>query len=214
MRPLHVRMAGSELHDTSPLHAKDTDIWIDVLRERVPMMASYIDVGAGDGHDCQQVKSAFPFARCIAVDPVEAWAEGIRVERHRDVIGFHGSPRTFHRVEAPGVHSLYKRSCFGALETTECKPIALDKFLRRRGLHAVDAMKLDAEGAAWDVLMGATNALRKLKALHVETEWLPLFDGQHLEPDVFKILESAGLERIWSNRVEDLGQGDSIWVRP
>jgi len=172
-----------------------------------------MDIGAGDGFDCGLVKDAFPSARCIAIEPVEIWDVDDRVEKHRDVISFEDDDRVFHVKKQAGIHGLYSR-------VSECDdhilalPVrTLRHFCEREQIPAIDAMKIDVEGAAWDVLVGAGDLLSDVKAIHIETEWLPLFKDQHHEDAVFRILRSYGFTKTWENRIEALGQGDSIWLR-
>jgi FkbM family methyltransferase len=193
-------------------HAADTDIWIEAIRS-VCYPSVYMDIGAGDGFDCGLVKNAFPDCRCIAIDPVEKWEVDDRVEKYRDVISFENDDRVFHVKKIAGIHGLYSRVTEADDHMLALPARTLRHVCEREMIPNVDAMKIDVEGAAWDVLVGAGDFLRGTKAIHVETEWLPLFKGQHLEDDVFRILKSYGFTKTYENRVEDLGQGDSIWLR-
>jgi FkbM family methyltransferase len=193
-------------------HAQDTALWIDWIK-KVCDPRVYLDIGAGDGFDCGVVKEAFPDCRCIAIEPVEDWVVGDEVEKNRDVIGAADEYRCYHIKNQSGIHSLYSRL---TVPTTNVKALpvrTLSHFCEREGIRAIDAMKIDAEGAAWDVLVGAGDLLLGVKAIHIETEWVELFEKQRLEAEVFSILQSYGFTKTWENRVEDLGQGDSIWAR-
>ncbi len=193
-------------------HAKDTALWVDAIRS-VCDPSIYIDVGAGDGFDCAQVKLAFPDCRCLAIEPYEAWEVDGGIEKYRDVIGHSNSWSLFYVKQHPGVHGIYSRTAV-LDEAVLARPIrTLAHFCERENIQQVDAMKIDVEGAAWDVIAGAQDIFKTVKAVHVETEWLSLFDGQRLESEVFLLLAHAGLTQIHSDRVEELGQGDSIWVR-
>jgi len=193
-------------------HAQDTEIWVDWIR-KVCDPSIYLDIGAGDGFDCGEVQKAFPGCRCIAIEPHEEWYEGLSVEMHRDVIGAANDYRVFYVKQVAGIHGLYSRRD-KPNETVRALPVrALDHFCEREGIKSIDAMKIDVEGAAWDVLAGAEGIIPTVQAIHVETEWITLFDEQRLEPEVFGLLSHYGMRKVWENRVEDLGQGDSIWVR-
>jgi FkbM family methyltransferase len=193
-------------------HAKDTLIWIDAIKSVCNPLV-YLDIGAGDGFDCGIVKNAFPDCRCLAIEPWEAWDLHPDVEPHRQVIGALNEHRCFYVKEIAGIHGLYSRETVATARVEALPVLTLEHFCEREGVVFVDAMKIDVEGAAWDVLIGAGKILDTVKAVHIETEWLFLFAGQHLEDHVFPFLLSAGLTKTWENRVDDLGQGDSIWVR-
>ncbi len=193
-------------------HAKDTALWIDTIRS-VCDPKIYLDVGAGDGFDCALVKSAFPLCRCAAIEPVEVWEAGDEIEKHRDVIGQDNKFSVFYVKTIPGIHGLYDRKAVSMKNAIAVPVRTLARFCEREKIETIDAMKIDVEGAAWDVIAGAQELFSKVKAVHIETEWLPLFDGQRLEQDVFCLLDECGLTKVYEDRVLDLGQGDSIWVR-
>ena len=192
-------------------HAADTAIWIDYLREVHPSV--YLDVGAGDGYDCGVVKEAFPDCRCVAIEPYESWIAPSGVERYREVIGLENNHCVYHIKSIPGIHGMYSRISVPTLHRDVREVRTLDSFCSRENIAEVDALKIDVEGAAWDVIAGAPETFAKVKIVHIETEWIELFKGQRLESEVFMLLGDAGLEKVWENRVEELGQGDSIWIR-
>jgi FkbM family methyltransferase len=185
--------------------------WIEEVCGSRP--AVYLDVGAGDGFDCEVIAERFPSLRAIAIDPVEEFVCSDRVETYRAVIGQPASQRPFYVKAIPGIHGIYSRPVVDTVEVLTLPVVTLDAFVGLLGITRVDAMKIDVEGAAWDVLQGAHHVLQTVRAVHIETEWLELFTGQRVEADVFPLLTAAGLECVWTHRVEDLGQGDTIWVR-
>lgn len=193
-------------------HAEDTQEWIDRIRS-ICVPRVYLDIGSGDGFDCGLIKEAFPGTRCIAIEPYESWEVGDQVEKHRDVIGDRNGECLFYVKDLSGVHGMYPRLSRTTISTSVMDVVTLDSFCKREGIEFVDAMKIDVEGAAWDVLIGASEVLKTVKAVHIETEWVGLFNGQTLEDAVFPVLERSGLTQVWSYRVENLGQGDSIWLR-
>ena len=197
---------------TTP-HATDTGIWVDWIR-KVCNPRVYLDVGAGDGFDCALVGAAFPYCRAVAIEPWEEWSVGTEyIQKYRDVIGRANKHECFYIKNQPGIHGLYSRTAVPTV-SVEARPVrTLQHFCEKEGIPSIDAMKVDVEGAAWDVLSGASDLLKSVSAVHVETEWLELFDGQRQQSDVFGLLKRAGLEMVWEHRVEELGQGDSIWVR-
>jgi FkbM family methyltransferase len=67
----------------------------------------------------------------------------------------------------------------------------LDDVAEREGLGA-DCLKVDVEGAALDVLIGAERTLREALMLEVEAELNPLFTGEALFPAVDSHLRERG----------------------
>ena len=67
----------------------------------------------------------------------------------------------------------------------------LDAVVRELG-KAPDCLKLDAEGAELDILLGAKGALEETIAIELEVEFNPLFAGQPLFADVDAHLRGLG----------------------
>jgi FkbM family methyltransferase len=67
----------------------------------------------------------------------------------------------------------------------------LDELAPREGITA-DCLKVDVEGAALDVLLGATSTLQDTLVLEVEAELNPFFEGEALFPEVDSHLRECG----------------------
>ena len=62
--------------------------------------------------------------------------------------------------------------------------------------NRIDAMKLDVQGAEYEVLRGASNALTSTLLVEAEVEFVPLYERQPLFADVTTLLAARGLEFI------------------
>lgn len=60
----------------------------------------------------------------------------------------------------------------------------------------IDMMKIDVEGATYDVLKGFGDDLRLIKMMHVECEVVEMWKGQHMVDDIIKHLTYYGFEEI------------------
>jgi FkbM family methyltransferase len=89
----------------------------------------------------------------------------------------------------------------------------LDTYLLPRiSASAAIALWVDAEGAGYQVLLGATETLKKTKLIKIETEYWPYVQGQNLIGDIRNLLTEAGFTELVNND-SDLGQCDLIWIR-
>ncbi|NJK60670.1 MAG: FkbM family methyltransferase [Oscillatoriales cyanobacterium SM2_1_8] len=66
----------------------------------------------------------------------------------------------------------------------------LDAVYRQHQLRAPDVLRVDVQGAELAVLQGATAILPHVLAIEVEVEFLPLYEGQPLFPDLDRFLRS------------------------
>jgi FkbM family methyltransferase len=85
-----------------------------------------------------------------------------------------------------------KRQFFDVKETTQVDVIRLDDALRDFDIQNPDFLKLDVEGAEFEILEGASDTLSKLSAIRVEVSFIELREGQRLAMEVGHYLERKG----------------------
>ncbi len=76
---------------------------------------------------------------------------------------------------------------------------SLDGWLDLHSSRSPDFLKLDVQGAELDVLQGAERSLADVRALQVEVEFQPLYEGQPLFADVDSYLRERGFT-LWRLR--------------
>lgn len=85
-----------------------------------------------------------------------------------------------------------KRQFFDVEETMQVDVVRLDDALRDFDIQTPDYLKLDVEGAEFEILEGASDTLSKLSALRVEVSFIVLREGQRLAMEVGHYLECSG----------------------
>jgi FkbM family methyltransferase len=114
---------------------------------------------------------------------------------------------TLHLTEDPGGASLFPPSAAAiarhpaltGMRERERATIALrrlDGWAAETGVSAIDAMKLDVQGAEVAVLEGAGDVLGSVRALEVEVEFNALYEGQPLFGDVDRLVRERGFA-LW-----------------
>jgi FkbM family methyltransferase len=87
----------------------------------------------------------------------------------------------------------------------------LDNALERAGIRSVDFLKLDTQGSELDILHGGVRTLEDgVLGVEVEVEFLPLYEGQPLFPDVHQFMVRRGFELMdfpKTRSVADFGAG-------
>lgn len=97
-------------------------------------------------------------------------------------------------------------------ESTVTVPVrTLDDICRELGIDRIDYVHLDVQGAELKVLAGGEEMLRSVRAIWLEVETVPLYDGQPLVQDVAAYLSSKSF-RLEVDMVSELS-GDQFWVR-
>jgi FkbM family methyltransferase len=88
-------------------------------------------------------------------------------------------------------------------ETVAC--YRLDTYLKNYDFSSV-CLWIDVEGASREVLMGATETLKKASSIFMETEDLPHWQDQWLTTDVIEYLKGLGFKKVASEQVYRMQQ--------
>lgn len=127
-----------------------------------------------------------------------------RLVVHPHAIAGRNGPHTFHVTQFPFSSGLYRgndawldRFPFTTLKVereVEVDAITLDHFCEEAALDHVDFVKIDTEGAEYDVLEGALGMLPSRKVLGIKTElwWDPVAKSQRSFADIDILLRRHG----------------------
>lgn len=163
------------------------------IASRWEPFASLLDVTAfePDAAECERLNreaSSLPYP--IRYLPVGLWRESA------EGIPFHVTnwpvASSVRRPNAEFLRSFpWADRLLGVKETETITVTTLDDIASREELSA-DCLKVDVEGAALDVLIGAEDTVRQTLVLEVEAELNPLFEGEALFPAVDWHLRQRG----------------------
>lgn len=76
----------------------------------------------------------------------------------------------------------------------------------------IDMMKIDVEGATYNVLKGFGDNLRVIKFLHIEAEDVQIWEKQHLIQEVVDLMKYYGFEMLYTD-IPYINQIDMVWKR-
>lgn len=76
----------------------------------------------------------------------------------------------------------------------------------------IDLMKIDVEGATYEVLKSFGDDLRLIKMIHLECELLEVWEGQHLVDDVTQLMQFYGFHQTYTQQTY-YNQIDHVWQR-
>ncbi len=156
----------------------------------------------------------------VGFDPDEAECERLR-QHYRAVpqvqvvplaLGATSGPATLHVTKDPSGNSLYPTVVdvverFPALagghveHTLDITLTTLDEWCATEGRTRVDVIKIDTQGSELEVLKGAEATLATVRAIEVEVEFNPLYEGVALFGDIDRFLRAHGFV-LW--RLRDL----------
>ena len=172
-----------------------------------PPAITVVDVGAasmGAGTDAWSVLAHDPNVRVVGFEPradacAARNAEARPNQRFFPYFVGDGSRRTFYECQNPLTSSLYapndkllsmfQNLMLPVVGTREVQTVKLDDI---DGLVDCDLLKLDVQGAEFDVLLGAGRILASALIVHTEVEFIPMYEDQPLFGDIDVLLRSHG----------------------
>ena len=95
----------------------------------------------------------------------------------------------------------------------EVEAVRMDSFMSINGIDEIDLLKIDVEGAAYEVLVGFGKELNRVKAIQIEAEYMPVWVGQKTWDDISSLLLNTGFQLIHFELQEDGIQSDSFWIQ-
>jgi FkbM family methyltransferase len=167
------------------------------------------DVGAHTGYITDKFLGLFPSATvyCFEPDPKTFQQLAIRFEGDSRVCAMNtalssssGSADFFHNAD-PHASSLFPRNKTGRRyyrknlvmkEITRTFCVTLDQFAGERGITHIDLLKMDTQGAEFDILKGAAKLLSKQAIDVVVTEFffIPHYENAPLLDSIWSLLRS------------------------
>ncbi len=179
-----------------------------------------VEIGSLNGADSLFFKEQFPHARVVAIEGLgenfEKYMKQLEgIECVNATVADHNGETTFHVKDTNGIHSIFDRGArYGSgRRIVQCS--RLDSIFN----EPIDMMKVDVEGATYEVLVGMGDLLPKTKIMHIETEDYPFFQGQRLHDEVAALLDGAGFTMVKKTSVEIHNpagriyhQHDSVWI--
>ena len=174
------------------------------------------DVGAMDGEDSRILKRIYTHAEVYAIEGLKLNFDTYltheqNIHAFHAVIADHDGSLLFYEKKSQGKHGIHERirSPTKAVHETPCS--RLDTFIRNHSLPVPDLMKIDVEGATFDVLSGCGSILDTVKILQIETETIEYFRGQKLQEEVYRLLRKQRFD-LFFEMTCCKGQNDSIWI--
>lgn len=222
--PRAIRAAGKRVQLHYPAdHGAESDFFACIIRNDYGLgrqmrdVRTILDIGANVGFFSMAARGHYPAATIHAYEPnprvlsfLSANTSALGVEMHPEAVG---SRSGFVQILESGSSNQARtgeiaRTGAGAgagiVETGGIAQIALDTAIERMG-GTVDLLKLDCEGAEWD-LFKLRDAWKRVRNLRMEYH---LFRGETVE-QVDRTLRGLGFEPIHWER--DAGFG-MVWAR-
>lgn len=211
-------MGSSDNNNRIELHA-----FLSVLRhtQRFPFTRNIIEIGSMNGRDAaflsQELKinhenvyivEANPFfAKMIYQDYPTILVKEAAIAKTSGFTDFYAA-----KDVDDGRSSTYDRDVYHNSNFEKIAVAALTgkDLLKELKLDKVFAIKIDVEGAAYDVIESFGDKIDDIFGIQVETERAEVWKNQQTKDEVFNLLKNKDFELIWEC---DVGiQNDSVWL--
>lgn len=128
----------------------------------------------------------------------------------------------YQNLENPGGNSYYRENVqyspaaaflYDDNHIVTKRTMTLDTIVREKGFPAPDLIKMDVQGAEFDVLHGAQETLKSCKDLILELQHVEYNTGAPLKDEVIAYLETIGFRLVTAKFAEGPGDGDYHFTR-
>ena len=179
-----------------------------------------MEIGALDGKDSMFYKSEYPNANVYTIEGLyENYIKFIK--DNKNVVGInvvitdYDGYVDYHKKNINGIHSIFNRGDeYGTeiIKSVDCK--TFNTLCNEYDIDNIDFIKIDVEGASYEVIKGMGDRIKDIKMMHIETESYPFFKNQKLHSDVCELLEENNHQMIdmTSVNISNGKQHDSVWL--
>lgn len=182
-----------------------------------------VELGSRDGHDAKAMTDIFGANRTITIEAnPHCYANIVKtyplfesyncaiIDRTADVDFY--AVRSSFPPENIGQSSTMYRDIYQAMaDKVTVKGYTMDDFVAAHDIGSIEAMKIDVEGATYQVLSGFSK-IRMTRLFHIECEHIEYWPGQQLYDAVAAHMASVGYEQVYFTYAYDQ-QSDSVWLR-
>lgn len=167
-----------------------------------------VDIGANIGDFSIHAARMCPAGRVFAVEPVRS--AGALINGHARLNGVSNVTwicaalsSSEGEAVAAGPDSLYEK---GAAAFERVRTMTLARLMEEHGVHQIDLVKLDCEGAEWDILPAAEDVMPRIRQIcmefHNERGWTAARLADWLETRGFEVLYTRGPWNglLWARR--------------
>lgn len=178
-----------------------------------------IEIGSLDGKDSLLFKSNFPNSNVYCIEGLPEnfntyLKDLVNITPIKIVVSDYDGEIVFHKKNINGIHSILNRGDEYGTNTLVLECMTMETICKKYNIDTLDMLKIDVEGASYQVLKGMGNMLTTIKIMHIETESYPFFKDQILHNEIVNYLESNGFSMIDMTSVNISGgnQHDSVWI--
>lgn len=182
-------------------------------------ITNIIEIGSLNGADSLFFKETFPMANVYCIEGLpenyETYLKGLsEITPINVVVSDYDGEIMFHVKNINGIHSIFNRGDMYGTKTLTLKCKTIKSICDEYNITNIDMVKIDVEGATYQVLKSMGDKLSDIKIMHIETESFPFFERQILHDSVVDFLNQNNFIMVDMSSVTIVSgmQHDSVWV--
>ena len=178
-----------------------------------------MEIGSLNGNDSLFFKSHYPDANVFCIeglpDNYNKYLKDLtNITTINAVIANYDGVIQYHYKDINGIHGIFDRGQEYGSNILELKCYTIKTICSNYKIDSIDLVKIDVEGATYEILNSMGDMLKTIKIMHIETESYPFFRNQKLHDRVAEYLTDKGFTMVDMTRAMISGgyQHDSVWV--
>jgi FkbM family methyltransferase len=178
-----------------------------------------MEIGSLDGADSLLFKNHYPKANVFCIEGLpdnynQYLKDLTNITPINAVIADYNGIIKYHYKNINGIHGILDRGQEYGSKVLELPCYTIKTICENYKINSIDIVKIDVEGATYEILNSMGNILKTIKIMHIETESYPFFNNQKLHDTVSNFLIEKGFTMIDMSSVNIAGglQHDSVWI--
>jgi hypothetical protein len=179
-----------------------------------------VDAGSMDGNDAVILWNEFPYTKSYAIEGLyNNYIKFIKDKPNiigiNEVISSYDGEIIYYEKDINGIHGIYDRGNQYGNKKILLPCLKMSTIINKYNIKNIDILKIDVEGATYDLLLSLEDYLQHIKIMHIETETFAFFSGQKLHNDTCTYLKNNNFECVDITFCEILPlkyQSDSVWI--
>ena len=178
-----------------------------------------MEIGSLNGNDSLLFKNHYPDANVFCIEGLpdnfnQYLKDLTNITPINAVIADYDGTIQYHYKNINGIHGILDRGQEYGSKVLELQCYTIKTICENYNIDSIDLVKIDVEGATYEILNSMGNMLKTIKIMHIETESYPFFKNQKLHDVVSDYLTKKGFTMVdmTSTMIANGYQHDSVWV--
>ena len=186
---------------------------------KIEEIKNIMEIGSLNGVDSLFLKSKYPESNVFCIeglpDNYNTYLKDLTIITPINiVVADYDGIITYHEKNINGIHGILDRGQQYGTKTLQLQCNTIKTICDNYKIKTLDLVKIDVEGATFEVLNSMGDMLKTIKIMHIETESYPFFTNQKLHDEVYNFLINNGFTMVDFTKAP-ISQGyqhDSVWV--